>query len=253
MEKELIIALVAAAVAVFSAVLSIVGQLRVTILNRQHAIEERRHAQMRSAALYTEPLARSAADLQSRIFQIVTNDFIGRYYARGSDREKRYAVANTTFLFAQFMAWTEAARLEVQYISLELDEDTKALSDAQNKIYSILQNQEHSPLIRIFAGEQRAIGERMLKFDANRFSCLGYGEFIDRNCLEHDYLFAELASDIKKLAVELTDALPRLVALQNGLVDLMNTLDKKGIRFPAQERTKIDLPFVTMQLQAPVP
>lgn len=241
MEKELIIALVAATVAVFSAVLAIVGQMRIASLNRQHEIEKRRDEQTQNAALYTEPLARSAADLQSRIFNIVKSDFIGRFYRKGTERERRYVVANTTFLFAQFMAWTEATRLEVQYISLELDEETKALSTAQSEIYSILQTDKYPALLRIFAGEQRAIGERMLKFSANRFACMGYGEFLDCNCLDADALFHELASDIRKLADQLEDAQPRLVALQHGLIDLMNMLDKKEIRFPAAERTKIEL------------
>lgn len=241
MEKELIIALVAATVAVFSALSSIVCQLRIASLNRLHEIEKRQHDQTKNAALYTEPLARSAADLQSRIYNIVEKDFIKRFYLNGTEREKRYVVANTTFLFAQFLAWTEAARLEVQYISLELDEDTQALSKAQSGIYSILQTDLYPPLLRIFAGEQRAIGERMLKFSSNRFSCMGYGEFLDCNGLDSDALFQELAYDITQLSNKLQDATPRLVALQNGLIDLMDTLDKKRIRFPEAERKKIAL------------
>ena len=59
----------------------------------------------------------AAYDLQSRIFNILERGFLDRYYFRGSEREKEYAMENTVFLVAQFLGWTEAIREEIQKLT----------------------------------------------------------------------------------------------------------------------------------------
>jgi hypothetical protein len=44
---------------------------------------------------------------------------------------------------------------------------------------------------------------------------------------------------VRDLSAQLTIARPRLVALQNALVDLLTFLDPDFIRFPQERRTKV--------------
>ncbi|WP_431221815.1 lysogenic protein [Serratia sp. L9] len=129
---------------------------------------------------YLEPLIRSAADLQSRIYNILEGGFIERYYHNGNDRNRKYVIDNTIFLVAQFFAWTEAARIDVQFLNLENDLKTRKLSELQSKIYSLIQTDSLGPHFMFFAGEQRAIGEQMLTKTDKGYNCIGYGEFLKK-------------------------------------------------------------------------
>lgn len=236
--KEILVAVVSGLIAVVSSAIAVWGQFRVSRLN--HDIEKFRLAaeEDRNSARYREPLARSAADLQSRLYNILSQDFVGKFMVRGTPREQGYALTNTVFVFAQFFAWTEAARLEIQFISLDADEKTKALAALQSRIYSLLQSDSGSDAFRLFAGEQRAIGERMLVQHRDGLRCVGYGEFLDNPRYSSDPLLAELSRNVDALKDNLELAKPRLIALQHMLVELLDHLDPDCVRFPKGERSK---------------
>ena len=63
---------------------------------------------------FRDPLMHAAYDLQSRLYNILKQDFLGRYFVHGTPREKDYAIENTTFVLAQFLGWIEAIREGVQ-------------------------------------------------------------------------------------------------------------------------------------------
>jgi hypothetical protein len=85
------------------------------------------------------------------------------YYDRGNERERSYVLHNTSFLVAQYFAWTEIVRRNLQYIDLGRDEQTRPLARLQDDIYAFFQADSFARPFRVFVGAQRAIGERMIK------------------------------------------------------------------------------------------
>ena len=113
MKTELIVALIAGAVALASAAGTLWSSQRANL--NALAIEQLeidREASKAAAqrqneiSRFSEPLARSAYDLQSRIYDILRQDLIGVYLTQGNDREKSYVIDNTVFLIAQFQCWS---------------------------------------------------------------------------------------------------------------------------------------------------
>ena len=109
MKIELVVALVAGAVALASAVLSIWGQSYSSRLAAQledlRQTENTRLLREKSVSRYREPLGHAAYDLQSRLYNILEKKLIPIYYDSGSDRERSYVLDNTVFLAAQYFAW----------------------------------------------------------------------------------------------------------------------------------------------------
>lgn len=207
-------------------------QSRVNRIN--NAIENNRKHQY-----YLEPLIRSAADLQSRIYNILELRFIETYYHNGTDRNKYYVIHNTIFLLAQFFAWTEAARSDVQFLNLENDSKTSNLSKLQSDIYSLMQTDKYGSNFMFFAGEQRAIGEQMLIKMERGYNCIGYGEFLKKDAFSNEPLFNEIKKEVIKMTTDIQFYRRRLQELQHALIDLLDYLDPKHIRIPSKERTKI--------------
>jgi hypothetical protein len=243
MQIELIVALVSGAIAIASAGLAIIGQLRVARLSGEfeasRLTEEREYQRMSTIARYREPLAHACYDLQSRLYNILQMGLISTYYVNGDERERGYVVNNTTFLFAQYFAWTEIVRQDIQFIDLGHDSETRQLRELQDRIYSLLQTDRHASPLRVFAGEQRAIGERLLVERENRTGCMGYGAFLDRLPNGADSIVDSVRRDIAGLATTLPTARDRLVSLQHALIDLLAFLDPQFIRFPKERREKV--------------
>nr|WP_315254898.1 hypothetical protein [uncultured Duganella sp.] len=231
MSKEIIIALVSSLGALLVSLVAVFGQQRIA----------RTHREMDSAkvvASYREPLMQAASDLQSRLYNILKGAFFETFYQRGDERERLYVVTNTVYLFAQYFAWVEAMREEIQFIDQGSSDRTRALSHHLGAIYSVIQTDKYGKTLRMFAGEQRAIGERMLVVADGR-RCIGYGEFLKNSSFNEDMLFHHLTIDVTRLAEGAAEARQRIVQLQRSLIDLLNLLDPKCIRFPAAERQKI--------------
>ncbi|MDY4373155.1 lysogenic protein [Pectobacterium carotovorum] len=237
------IPIIAALIALASFFFTVRGQSKISRINRDFELfkiqEKNKSEKELQNHKYREPLARAAADLQSRIYNILKQDFFYCYYIQGNDRQRNYAVNNTSFLFFQFFAWTEAVRREIQFISFDDDNKTGKLSKLQNSIYSIMQADKYKPALMVFAGEQRALGEIMLKSQDGRAMCIGYGEYLTSEFKNSDPLVLALTDDVVSLAEGLQDANERLKKLQHALIDLLTFLDPECIRFPKQERSKI--------------
>jgi hypothetical protein len=242
MRTELVVALIAAAVALASAGFTLWGQARTTRLAAElesfRLAEQRRFEAERTAARYREPLARAAYDLQSRLYNILQQNLLAVYYEKGDERERSYVVDNTAFLVAQYFAWTEIVRRDIQYIDLGQDEQTRRLARLQDDIYSLFQTDRFGRLFRVFAGEQRAIGERMVREGPRGLECLGYAAYLDQVAKGGDRLIEALRGDVRAVSAHLPAARPRLVALQHALIDLLAFLDPDFVRFPRERRTK---------------
>jgi hypothetical protein len=213
---------------------------------------QRRYAEEREAvskaeasqkilARYREPLAQSAFDLQSRIYNILELNFIETFLVRGDPLEQTYAVENTTFLIAQYFAFAEIIRREIFQINLEDEAETRKLAELQSGITSKFRSDGFgfSKAFRLFAGEQRAIGERLLVAEPDRLGCIGYARFLDWRQTSTDPLVEKLRADVLSLRDGLDPARDRLVAIQAALVDLLDFLDSKHVRFPSHLRTKL--------------
>ncbi|HME33165.1 MAG TPA: hypothetical protein VKG65_10465 [Terriglobales bacterium] len=245
MDKTLIPSIISAVVAVGAAVIAIWGQVRVKKVELdlafQKAEADRRAETEKTARRFREPLGRAAYDLQSRIFNIVKVGFLDLYLQKGDKRTRSYATKNTLFVIAQYFAWAELVRREIQFIDLGADEQTRKLTELQDNIYAIWQTTEYDPLLRIFAGEQRAIGERLIREGPRGPECMGYASFLDF-CKEHpDPLLCALEAEITALGPSLERAIPRLVALQHSLLELLAFLDPAEVRFPKRRRMKLDV------------
>jgi hypothetical protein len=243
MKTELIVALIAGGVSLSAGALSVWGQHRSARLSASlqalTAAEQRRVDSEKALARYREPLARAAYDLQSRLYNILEQDLLSVYLDNGDDRTRSYVVDNTAFLIAQYFAWTEIIRRDIQYIDLGQDEQTRLLARLQDDIYSLFLTDRFDHLLRIFAGEQRAIGEKMIRDGARGPECLGYAGFLTGLLNSPDPLIEYVRHDIRDINGHLKDARPRLVALQNALIDLLTFLDPAFIRFPQERRSKV--------------
>lgn len=188
---------------------------------------------------YIEPLIRSASDLQSRIYNILEGGFIEGYYHNGSKRHQEYVINNTIFIFSQFFAWAEAARIDIQYLNLEKNNRMRKFTELQNNINSLIQTDRLGSSFMFFTGEQRAIGERMLTLTESGFNCIGYGEFIKANSFINEPFFIELRNEVFGITKNINSYRSRLLKLQHALIDLINFLDPDEVRFNGKKYKKI--------------
>jgi hypothetical protein len=246
MDKTLIPAIISSIVAIGAAVIAVWGQLRVkrveAQLELQKAEASRRVETEQTARRFREPLGRAAYELQSRIFNIIKGGFLRVYLEGGDDRTRSYAINHTVFVIAQYFAWTELIRREIQFIDLGADEETRQLAQLQHHIYSCWQTDKYNhPILRVFGGEQHAIGERMIWEGPRGPQCMGFASFLDYLEGRPNPLICALRADVESLGASLEEAMPRLTELQHSLIDLVVFLDPEAVRFPQKNRKKIDL------------
>lgn len=250
MSVELAVSLISAAVALGSVVLTALLGARAAEgrLQLQAEIEEQRAARVKQEERLDlmkrvrDPVLWAAFDLQSRIYNIAAQRFLLVYLLRGTAEQRAYAQQNTLFLFAQYLAWVEIVRRSVHFLDLGDKRENRELVNQFSKISSIL-NSDGFPdaIFCIFRGDQRAIGEIMIGARSDgELSCIGYAEFCARTDADPSFAqwFARLSKDIDQLAGG-EQWHPRLVALQNSLVDLITLLDPESIRFPDRHRNKL--------------
>src|SRR5262245_12112003 len=90
---------------VVSGVYSLRAARRAHELTAEHEQRIEEQTALRAAQRVYEPLAQAAAELQSRIYNMVENGWVTmqkRYEGHGD-----YAVISTAFLFAHYFGWIE--------------------------------------------------------------------------------------------------------------------------------------------------
>lgn len=243
MKTELIVALTSGAVALLVGGISLSGTLQVsqrtTELEKFKIEQQQRYESQKEEARYKEPLLRAAYDLQSRLYNILKQNLIAVYLTGGVEREREYVVDNTAFVIAQYFSWTEITRDKIQFIDLGQDKQTSRLSQQLDELNHLWLTDEFPKSLRVFAGEQRAIGEVMEDIGLKDARCVGYGTFLTKILPTKDKLIDALRADIRALPNTLEQARPRLVALQHALIDLLDILDPQFIRFPKEHRAKV--------------
>jgi hypothetical protein len=190
---------------------------------------------------YRGPLVHAAYDLQSRIFNLVNQNVVDLYFfeGQGDSSDKEYFLKNTLYLIAQYFAWTEIIRKEIQFIEFNDAKTSQNLSDLQDEIYSIWQFTTCNDSLNIWAGEQRGIGELLLQEKDSHYTCIGYSKFLKLVSKGEEPLLIQLEAKINGYLNSQDRSSVRLVKLQNALIDLLEFLDADCVRFPKDKRTKI--------------
>jgi hypothetical protein len=224
------------ALAVVLSVASVIvsGLFSVRTARLSHKLEEDRaqraeeQSAIKAAERVYEPLAQAAAELQSRIFNIVETGWVPlmkRYESHGN-----YAVTSTAFLFAHYLGWIEARRQAVLSSSGEgrRDEAVQALIDG---VLKTLRRSEDSEGFLFFTTEQRAIGELMCSWEVSKSGqriphVMGYAAFEYR--FHHDDEFAKWFFPVHAgMTLVSQGDVSRLVDIQRALVALIDELDPK--------------------------
>jgi hypothetical protein len=256
MDEQVVIALAVALISAAAAVVSILLGARTA--QKASRLEVQLDAERRAATKqelveelmtrYREPLLRAAFDLQSRLYNIVHQDFLRRYAAEPVEGAREYAVKNTLYVLAEYLAWVEILRRDVQFLDLGDVARSQQLAELLEQVVDALATDERlpDPTLRLFRGEQRAIGELMVEVERDyegklRHQCIGYAAFVARLHDDKDFAqwFRRLQDDVEAMMLEKSASDERLVELQHALVDLINFLDDPPARFVGPRCTKL--------------
>ena len=239
---EIPTALIATIVAVISAAFSVLAQFRLEKLKAslecdRYSRDKQGEAE-RLISCYREPLVHAAHDLQSKLFNILRQGLLELFYVKGNESEREYTVQNTVYVLAQFLCWREIIRRELQFLDLGEVQSTRHLTELTDAIEKILLTNEQDPVFRIFKGEQRAIGEKLIVYEHDRLVCMGYAAFVENQDEDFRKWFRKLENDILTLTTDLSTRSERVIALQRALIDLIDYLDPQYVRFQEQYRQK---------------
>jgi hypothetical protein len=190
---------------------------------------------------YRDPLVWAAFDLQSRLYNIVTHDFLGKCLVQGNEQEKEYALANTVYVVGEYFGWVELLRRDIQFMDLRDVRRNRELATLLDAISTEFLNERPDTTFRLFRREQRAIGEAMMTAPlSGARESLGFGAFVAR---QEDPAFSrwfgKLRTDVQLLANEPGLHLERIVAIQQVLINLLEFLDPTVQYFPETRRRRV--------------
>ena len=218
-------------------------------LNRQARIETEAAEAERILEQYRDPLLDAAQTLQSRLYNIVEQDYFGRYLRCGDEDEERYAREYTLYAFAEYLCWAEIVRRELRFLGLGDESRARTLLGHLAQLQLTIQTDRVPGPFKIFRGRQRAIAELTMvptgSSTGPRTECMGYATFSRRLHGNDDFgsWFARLVDDMPNVADAVASgdrhAVARLVRLQRDLVDMINFLDPAKVRIPERHRQQL--------------
>jgi hypothetical protein len=233
MDSQSWLTVIALLLSVASVVVTGLFSVRTQRLSHELDAEREQRAEelsaIKAAERVYEPLAQAAAELQSRIYNLVETGWIGtqkRYASHGD-----YAVASTAFLFAHYFGWIEARRQAVLSSSGEGGRDL-SVQRLIDDVLKTLRRSEDSEGFLFFTTEQRAIGELMLTWDSIPETAVriprvsGYAGFVRRYRHEEEFRAWFTSIDTGLDLVSKGDV-RRLADIQRALVALIDELDPK--------------------------
>jgi hypothetical protein len=221
--------------AIVIAVIALIGSIGSAVMVAYGQIYTQRRTEAREAdrllRLYREPLISAAYDLQSRLYNILRQNFLSYLRDESSGRSEK-ALDSTTFAFAQYFGWREILRREIQLLEFETLEIGRLLS----QITGTLASDSLGDRFLLWKPEQRAIGEAMIGEWRDGPACIGYLEFHQRRT-ELAAWIEPLERDLRAFA-ETNEDDARLVQVQHLLVSLIKALDPAHVRY-APERLEL--------------
>ena len=252
MNPEGIIGLASAGLALLSAVVAGVMASRSTRQAHELERERRRETQTEAAERilnqYRDPLLDAAHTLQGRLYNIVRQNYFGRFLHCGDPDEERYARNYTLFAIGEYLCWVEIVRRELRFLDLGDIQRSRRLLGLLTHLQHTFQTDSLPRPFRLFRGPQRAIAEVMMvptnAAEGPRTECMGYAAF-DRRLDSDPELarwFARLTEDIEVIARSGDAENERLVHLQRNLIDLIDFLDADSVRIPPNLRARLPEP-----------
>jgi hypothetical protein len=246
MSTAIVVALISGGVSLAAAVISVMSARSVARLNSE--LEERRRLRTKEEqaadlrARYRDPLMSAAFDLQSRLFNIVAQGFLARYCNEEDETARNYAVENTLYVLAEYLGWVEIVRREIRFLDLGDELANQQWVATLERVRDTLARDDIDRVLRVFRGDQRAIGEVMtVAGDDGRLECRGYASFAhERQQPGFARWFERLEADVDLLGRDPDRHLERPVLLQNALVDVLDVLDPECARFSAERRTHLN-------------
>jgi hypothetical protein len=217
-------------VAVIASATSLSVALTTARSQRRSAREAREEQRQSDAKVvldkYRGPLLAAAFELGRRIDNIRNDNFLGNLGAGGA--RERHARLTTLFRFAQYFGWREILRTEVQLLRFEREGDTQLVALLINDIdwafgSDSLGEPETIWEERIWAEEQRAIGELMICRNQDGSAAVrGYATFVS----EYDETFAPWMNRLEAyvLSKDATSS-RRLLLVEWALLGLVARLD----------------------------
>lgn len=133
---------------------------RKAMRDREARDDERRSQAKIVLDRYRGPLLDAVWQLGDRIDSIRYRDFLD-HTVEGSGREQD-AKLTTLFRFSQYFAWCEVVRTEVQLLRFENEDDTRLVAGLLGDARWILASGRVDGGARLWADEQRGIGELMI-------------------------------------------------------------------------------------------
>jgi len=238
-------------VSLLGAVVSGGFAIAAVVVNRRAAVRDRRASAEEMAMRYRIPLLRAAFDLQTRLYNIGQQDFLGKF-AGGDEsppEHRDYAVANTLYLVAQYLCFSEIIRHGMLFLDPVDRTRQRDLMNAMEAVRDAFSNtvKIEGGALCLFRGEQRAIGEIMLTErqgappGAPGWDCIGYAAFVARlEEPEFDRWFTLLRRSLDDIRAEVRAHDQRLIELQNGLLDLIGLMDPEHEQLPGELRDRLE-------------
>jgi hypothetical protein len=253
---DVVVAVISAAVALAGAVVA--GLMTTWSAQRTKRYEKLIAAQERAQSKaeqaeailsrYREPLLAAAHNFQARLYNIVNMSFLAAYLHCGDQDVERYARDYTVYVLAEYLCWAEIIRRDLRFLDLGNEERNRELIHFLEESQRVISSENFPRPLRLFRGQQRAIGELMMIPAADtasaQYESLGYVRFcaeLDNNTAFAQW-FHQLRSDIDRVAAATRTEASRLIILQNKLVDLIQFLDPQQQRLPSKYRSRLDPP-----------
>ncbi|MEU4712178.1 hypothetical protein AB0F73_00685 [Micromonospora purpureochromogenes] len=249
MRPEIVIAIMSAAVSLVSGVVTAVAAYRTTVV--AHRLQEKTHERTKSELAeelfrrYREPLLWSAQALQSRLYNGISQGFLARYLRCGNAEDERYVVDNTVYVLAEYLGWLELLRRDQRFLDVTAIRSTRDLFAIVGQTQHALATDGLDGPFRLFRGQQRAIGELMLKGTESTsgptHEVLGYAAFcarLDENPSFRAW-FDRLRSEVPAIESAGHEGNRRLIRLQDTLVELVHLLDPNDLRLPQKQKSQL--------------
>ena len=251
-------------VAVVSAVVAVLGAIFTGVFGYWSQARIRSADRLDYMSRYRDCLLWAAFDLQSRLWNILfgyevdragsARGFTTAFLLHGSQQEALYARCSTAYLFAEYLGWAEIFRRDIQFLDVGRSDHNSQVMLLLWQISRTLSFSRDSsgPPFRVHRANQRAIGEMMIAAgsEPRQRWCIGYAEFCRRISEDGEFhgWVEELLDDVELAAGDPDAARDRMTKLQHQLIDLINFLDPREIRFPAADRSRFQREVIVRQL-----
>lgn len=215
--------------AIILALIALAGSLVSTIATTFGfpAFQARRDAR-KALDMYREPLIAASYELQARLYNILSLNFVDRYIKDEAPGKRDAAIHSTLYVFAQFFGWRELIRREVQYLHFSRHRETRRFSQLLRDIGEEFLDNRYGSQFMLWRAEQRGLGERMIHSSHGRMTCLGYAAF-----LEHRETMDEWLMPLEQHLENMDESgRQRLTNVQHLLLELVQQLDDKKMRYP---------------------